>query len=94
MPKLQTDPALLPDPSAELVLFRVHVEAMVTVLGRKKAERYIRLMAETLAKEESLSEVFQLRPAAKHAEVRTARKQAAAIFQGYLPSWVAKLADD
>lgn len=84
----------LPSPSAELVLFRVHVEATVAVLGRKKADRYLRIMSEALAQEENLTSVFQIRPSAQHGAVRIARRQAATIFRRYLPIWLARMPVD
>jgi hypothetical protein len=81
----------LPSPSAELVLYRVHVEALIHVLGRKKAGRYLRAMADKLAWEEGLASVFQIRPASEQASVRQARQQAAAIFERMLPIFLAAL---
>lgn len=91
MPEFAYDPTELPEPSAGLVLFRVHVEALVVVLGRKKAERYIQLMAEKLAAEENLSAVFHIRPTSERAAVHRARKQAAAMFERLLPIWLARI---
>lgn len=91
MPARPDDPQTLPAPSAALVLFRVHVEATIATMGRRKAEKYLSIMSETLAWEESLSSVFQIRPADQHAEVRAARLQAAAIFKAYSPLWLARI---
>lgn len=87
----QPDNDELPPCSAELVLWRVHVEATLAVLGRKKAERCLRLMAEKLAGEENLSSVFQLRPATDAGSMRRSRRQAATAFQRYLPLFLARL---
>jgi hypothetical protein len=91
MPELATDQADLPPPSAELVLFRIHVEAVVAVLGRRKGERYLRLMAQKLAAEENLSSLFPIRPQKDFASVQRARRQAAAIFERLLPVFLARL---
>lgn len=84
----------LPPASAELVLWRVHVEAFIAVMGRKKAERYLQLMAVKLADEENMAAVFHIRPAREQDSVRHARTQAAAIFQRYMPIFLARLRDD
>jgi hypothetical protein len=73
------------------VLFRVHVEAMIATMGRKRAERYLRAMAEKLAWEEGLASVFHIRPIAQHAEVRRTRQQASAIFERMLPVFLAAI---
>jgi hypothetical protein len=91
VPEFQASPEELPPPSAELVLFRVHVEAMVATMGRKRAERYLRAMAEKLAWEEGLASVFHIRPIAQHAEVRRTRQQASAIFERMLPVFLAAI---
>lgn len=82
----------LPRPSAELVLWRVHVEAQIEVLGRKKAERYLRTMADKLAWEDNLAAVFQIRPHTEQRLVSIARQQAVAIFERHLPIFLAALA--
>lgn len=81
----------LPEPSAELVLFRVHVEAMLAVMGPKKGERYLRLMAEKLASEENLSALFHIRPRSDDAAVQRARSQAAELFRRHLPIFLARI---
>ena len=88
-PEIENDE--LPEPSAELVLWRVHVEAMLAVLSRKKGERYLTYMTERLAWEDNLSAVFNIRPQAQHAQVRRARRQAARIYERYLPVFHARL---
>lgn len=80
-----------PPPSAELVLFRVHVEALISVLGHRKATRYLRTMTDALANEDNFASVFQIRPTAQHVASRQARKQAAMLFEMYLPLWLARV---
>lgn len=91
VPEFLAQESELPPPSAELVLWRVHVEAMVVALGRKKGERYLRLMADKLAFEDGLASVFQIRPASMHADVRRTRRQAASVFERYMPIFLAAL---
>lgn len=81
----------LPAPSAELILWRIHVEAMLTVLGRKKGERYLTLMAEKLADEENLASIFQIRPASHRGATRRATAQAAELFARSMPLFLARL---
>lgn len=74
-----------------MVFLRAHIEATIATMGRRRAERYLRLMAEIISQEENLSAVFQLRPVTQQGEVRKARRQAAAMFDGYLPLFLARL---
>lgn len=73
------------------MLYRVHVESIIAVLGPKKGERYLLDMARRLAREEDLASVFQIRPEAQRAELRRSRREAAAIFERLLPSFLAAL---
>lgn len=81
----------LPPPSANLVLWRASVMAFITVCGRRKAEKFLRIMAEQLAAEENLSSVFQIRPNSEHLAVRQARREAAEVFRRFLPLFLASL---
>jgi hypothetical protein len=74
-----------------LVLLRVFVESYLATAPRKKGEKFLRMAGEALAEEELLASVFQIRPSRQHAAVRRARKEAAAIFERYLPVWLARL---
>lgn len=91
MPELAHSPEDLPPPSAELVLWRVSVEAFIASAGRKRSERFLRLMAEKLANEENLSQVFHIRPSADALRVQRARREAAAMFERFLPVFLARL---
>lgn len=84
----------LPEPSAELVLWRVSVEAFIACAGRKRSEKFLRLMAEKLANEDNLASVFQIRPNSDAVRVSKARKQAVAMFEKYLPIFLARLPRD
>lgn len=92
MPKLQVrEAAGLPPPSPELVLLRVAMEAYVQTAGRKRAERFLRVVVDTLANEENLSSVLPLRPSADAAELARAREQALAWYRSTLPLFLARL---
>lgn len=85
------DPDNLPGPSAELVLWRVSVECFIAVVGRRKANLFLRMMTEKLASEESLASVIQFRRTAEESEVRRARTQAITLWQRYLPTFLARV---
>lgn len=87
-------PEGLPPPSAEMVLWRTSVQAFIAVCGRRKGERFLRLMAEQLAMEDNLSSVFQIRPTSDRERVRLARQQAAKMFEAYLPIFLAGMSDE
>jgi hypothetical protein len=86
--------AELPAPSAELVLWRTSVQAFIAVCGKRKAEKFLRIMSERLAHEDNLSSVFQIRPVSEQAAVRVARRQAAVVFDRYLPLFLAGMPDE
>jgi hypothetical protein len=94
VPEFNPLEAELPAPSAELVLWRTSVQCFLAVSGRKRADRFLRMMADRLAQEDNLSSVFQIRPQSELSNVRIARKQAAAIFERYMPIFLAQLPDD
>lgn len=94
MPDLATAPGELPEPSAELVMLRVLVEAHVASMPRKKSERFLRMVAEKLAEEEALSAVFHIRPQTQRARLRISRRQAAEWYRCWLPTFVARMRDD
>lgn len=81
----------LPAASAEAVLIRVAITSFIAINGRKKSERFLRLMAETLASEDAVSEILPIRPATDHASVQKARRGALALFRAQLPVFLAKL---
>jgi len=89
----EQSPVELPAPDPALVLLRVFIEAHLATVSRRKGERFLRLIAEKLASEESLAEVFAIRPHPKRAEIQRARRQAAELFGVYLPTFVAVLGD-
>jgi hypothetical protein len=80
-----------PDPTAELVLLRVFIEAHLETSPRKVGERFLLVAAEKLASEENMASVFQIRPHAHWPASQRARKQAVALFERYLPTFLARL---
>ena len=84
-------PEDLPPPSAELVLYRVHVEALIATLGRRKAEKYLRTASEIFATEQSLSAVLMFRPMAQQEPLMRARRAAAYWFKQALPTFIARI---
>lgn len=83
--------AQLPAPSPELVLWRVSVEAFLSAASRRRAERFLRLMADRLATEEGLASVFPIRPDSDRAALQQARREAVALFEKLLPVFLASL---
>lgn len=81
----------LPAPSAEIVLLRVFAEAFLTVMPRRKAERFLRVVSEIMATEESVSLVLPIRPASQSGEIRRARREAMSLYKQLLPTFVARL---
>lgn len=74
-----------------MVLWRVAIECFIAMNRRKDGEKFLRLMAEKLASEESLAEVLPIRPAAMYADQRRARRQAIAIFKQVVPVFLARV---
>jgi hypothetical protein len=85
------EPDDLPQASAEAVLIRVAISSYIAVSGRKRGERFLRLMAETLASEEAVSEIMPIRPRSDHEDVQKARRGALALFRAQLPVFLARL---
>lgn len=79
------------DPVVNAITLQKLMESLVILLGRKKGERLITLMAELLAQHENLSAVFPLRPAQGFAERRRASQMAAARFEACLPVLLARV---
>jgi hypothetical protein len=84
----------LPDPSAELVLIRVAIEAYLStahVKPRNRARTFFDAASRILADEESVAALFPIRPAPKHSAVRKARRQAVAMWDAFVPTFLARL---
>jgi hypothetical protein len=82
----------MPAPSAELVLYRVTMMALLRNMKRSAADAVLQDMAETLANEEAVSAlIIPIRDPAGHSQVQRARRGAVAIFRQYLPIFVSAL---
>ncbi len=84
------DPDDMPAPAAALVLWKLHAEALVSVLGPKKAQRYLRTMAETMATEAAFADVIHIRRGPIQEQTAKARREAAAYFECALPLLLAR----
>lgn len=90
-PEYRSKPEDLPAPSAELVLWRVAVEAFLDTMPRKKGEAFLIRMGELLASEEAVSNILPIRPDSETEMVQAARVQAVAMFRQYLRVFMARL---
>jgi hypothetical protein len=84
----------MPPATPELVLFRVQTEALLSVLGRKKGERFLRTMGEKLMDEANFADVAPIRRNADTDRIRVARREAAEAYARFLPIWLARLPRD
>lgn len=87
----QSDVEELPAPSAELVLYRVTMQAFLRNMKRKDADEFLRELCETLASEDAVSQVIPLRGPGRYSDVQRARRGAVAIFRQYLPIFLSAL---
>lgn len=81
----------LPEPDAAVVLWRVSVQAFIATAPRRRSERFLKAMAETLASEDAVSDILPIRPRGDHAAVQRARREAVAAFRQLLPAFLAAL---
>jgi hypothetical protein len=88
-PESKTDIGEMPEPSAEIVLIRVAISAFLATTSEKRAEAFLRHMAETLADEESLAAISPIRRATHARSVSKARRGAVAMFDALLPTFQA-----
>jgi hypothetical protein len=65
-------PEDLPAPSAEFVMMRSFVEAYLSTNSRKKGQRFLRAVSESLATEESVAFLLPIRPSSQHAAISKA----------------------
>lgn len=78
-------------PTPEAVLLRVAISAHLSMISPKKGDIFLRRMAEILASEESFSAVVPIRPAPDLKLTHSARRRAMRLFQGMLPSLIARV---
>lgn len=81
----------IPPPSPEFILVRVAIQAYLSTVSPKKADAFLRAMADTLADEESLSLIVDIRPPASAQAVAKARRGALAMFRAYLPAFLGRV---
>lgn len=86
--------ALLPPPSASLVVIRTGAQALVRTLGRRKGERFIREWMNLLSTEEAVRALLPARAPGDRAAVAQARSEALAWMQSIAPLLVAALPDE
>lgn len=94
MAETASQPDDLPAASPELVLIRVFVQAYIATAHekpRRRARAFLHRASTILADEESVSMLLPIRPAAAHAEVSRARRQALAMFRQLVPALTAEL---
>jgi hypothetical protein len=79
------------EPTPDTIWLQVQTAALVRVLGRKRAQRFLRCMAEDLATRVSYAETLPIMPRPGLAERREASRAAAAAFESALPMLLAAL---
>lgn len=79
---------------AMMKLWRVSVEAFIASAPRRRSERFLRLMSEKLAEEESLAQVFPIRPGTMRELDRLAVEKALVCFSRAMPMFVAAMREE
>jgi hypothetical protein len=67
------------------------MECFIASQSRKRGERFLQLMAASLATEEAVSNVLPIRPVRAMGDVQKARREATALFKQLLPVFIARL---
>lgn len=67
------------------------MRALMVVMGRKKALRMLRVMAEGFATEQDMASVLPVRPARDAVEVGRVRREAAEAYMRYTPVFAAAI---
>ncbi len=78
-------------PTPEHVLFQVQTIALLKVLGKKKAQPFLRAMAAELAARQSYVEATPIRAPQSYPARRNATHEAANVFRRDLPTFIAAL---
>jgi hypothetical protein len=78
-------------PTPEHVLFQVQTIALLKVLGKKRAQPFLRAMADELASRQSYAEVTPLRGAKTLPAKRDATREAVDVFRRDLPTFLAAI---
>ena len=90
----EQSPRNVPEPSAELILLRVCIEAFLATQSRKRGERFLHTVAERLAAEANLAAVFHIRTSGQSPTYRQARTKATQLFEQCLPVLLASLPEE
>lgn len=80
-----------PAPSVNLAVLRQQSLAIMSALGPKKGEKFLRAWAEIVAKEEGLSDLLPIRPSELFHARRDAQRGAGAWFRENLGAFVAQV---
>jgi hypothetical protein len=91
MPIPRSEHSDLPEPSPELILLGVFVQAYISTHGPKKGERFLREAASVFEQYESFAEVIPIRRKDEHAAIAASRRTAYAWFRQMLGVYMAKL---
>ena len=78
-------------PTPEHVLFQVQTIALLKVLGKKRAQPFLRAMAEELAARQSYAEATPIRAPKSFPAKRDATREAADVFRLDLPTFLAAI---
>lgn len=81
----------LPPLTYEDVRWRWTVEAMIACMGRKRGERFLRLLVDRARTEVELETVLPIRRHASHVAIMREKRKAAASISAYLPTLRASL---
>jgi hypothetical protein len=69
----------------------MHVEATIAALGKKKGEKYLSVLLEFAADDESLSNVMPLRPPAQREKLEQDRRAALIWLRLLLPTFMRRI---
>jgi hypothetical protein len=78
-------------PTPEHVLFQCQTIALLKVLGKKRAQPFLRAMAEELAARQSYAEATPIRAPKTFPARRDATREAADVFRRDLPTFLAAI---
>lgn len=78
-----------PEPSVPLAVMRQQTQALITALGPRKADKFLRAWADQIVKEDELFDLLPIRPAQNFPAARDASRGAASWFRSNLNVFVA-----
>lgn len=77
--------------SAEMVLIRNAICCFLQIMPRRKADKYLKLLAESLATEDAVTKLVPLRSATRHADSSLERRKALDLFRASLPFFMSSV---